>query len=82
MPAVPKWAGDAVAHLPQIIPIREVAEFLNRSRRQLRRDIRRGRLRALKTSQSGSGRVLVTRAALAQFVANLIEPTPFQGGNK
>ena len=69
----------AVAELPALIRLSNVAKFLDVDQRTVRRYIRTGRLRAMKTAAGGSGRVRVARVELARFLATLTTHAPFDG---
>lgn len=69
---------DLVSELPALVPATSAAEFLHVSTRTLRTYVRTGRIRALRTSPSGSGRVLIARSELAKFLAECEEPSPFR----
>lgn len=76
---VPATAEDLVSDLPRLVPAITVAEFLHVSARTLRKYIRSGRIRALRTSPTGSGRVLVAREEVARFIKSCEEANPFNG---
>jgi excisionase family DNA binding protein len=68
---LPDWALDAVSQLPALVPIKQAAGLLSVSVRTTRRWIRSERLLALRTSLSGSGRVLIPRLEIARFLVLL-----------
>jgi len=67
----PDWALDLVKDLPLLVTKKEASKFLRRSERSLQRDVNGGRLRALKTGNAGSARVLFARTELARFISTM-----------
>jgi excisionase family DNA binding protein len=74
-----------VADLTPLVSAAEAAKFLKISPRTLRRWVNKGKLRVMRTSPTGSGRVLVARTELAALLVRMAEPVAFQlknrGGN-
>lgn len=64
----PQWVIDAIADLPPLVPAGQVAEFFHVTKRTLRRWIRVQRINAIRTSNSGSGRVLIPRHEMARLL--------------
>lgn len=69
--------AELVSDLPPLVSASVAAERLCVSTRTLRTYIRTGRLRAMRTSPGGSGRVLIAREELARLLASMVEPNPF-----
>lgn len=65
-------------HLPPLLSAADAAELLGVSTRTLRSWTRSGRLSALRTSPTGSGRVRFRRSEIERFVASCEEPNPFR----
>lgn len=63
-----KPTEELVRELPALVPIARAAKFLNVSTRTLRRWSARGRLKVMRTSPGGSGRVLIRRDELARLL--------------
>ena len=57
-----------IADLPALVIAEEATQVLRCSDRHLRRLIRSGALRAIKHTESGGSRVLIPRAALADYL--------------
>ena len=62
--------GSGVS-LPELLTAAEAAKALRTSRRNLNRWIASGRLQAVRGGAGGSSRVLVPKAAVAEFLAAL-----------
>jgi excisionase family DNA binding protein len=69
--AAPAWVTDATAHLPPLLRINEVGAALRTHVRTVRRLIAAGRIRALRSREAGSSRVLVPRAEVARYLQSL-----------
>ncbi len=66
------WIADAVAGLPALCTTDEACSVLRCSRRHLYRLLSCGKLRAVKAG-AGASRVLVPRAAVADYLRGLSE---------
>jgi excisionase family DNA binding protein len=78
-PPYPDWIADAVASLPPIARIEEVAAVIRMSRHTILRLIARGQLRAVKgASASGPARVLIPRAEVARYLQSLEDGTSWR----
>jgi excisionase family DNA binding protein len=67
------WIADTLADLPALLTTDEACTALRVSRRNLYRWISTGRLHAVKTAagNTGGGRVLVPRTAVAAYLRSL-----------
>jgi predicted site-specific integrase-resolvase len=64
----------AVAELPPLVPLAKVAEFFGVAERTCREWARTpGKLRVVKTSPGGSGRVLVARTEVARLLSTMTQ---------
>jgi len=70
-PALAPELEELVRDLPPLVPLKDAADFLNVTDRTLRRWAAAGRLRVLKTSAGGSGRVLVPRTELVRILGEM-----------
>jgi predicted transcriptional regulator len=61
-----------VEQLPELVPLAQAAEFLGNTTRTIRRWIRKGALRSLKTSPLPSGRVFIPRGELARLLEDMV----------
>ena len=61
-------AALAVDALPEFLTVLELAELLRQHPETVRRLLRDGRLRSVRINPAGSGRRLVSRAALVAFL--------------
>ena len=62
----------AAAELPALVPLAKVAEFFGVSERTCREWARTpGKLKTIKTSPGGSGRVLVARTEVARLLTSM-----------
>lgn len=73
---------SAVADLPALVPLEQLAGFLHVNVRTVRRWMREGKIRAYRTSPCGSGRVLVARAEVTRLLSELAVAVPFRGGRE
>lgn len=71
---IPEWALEVAATLKPLATEEEVAELLRVHPKTVARMRRMGRTVALKTSVSGSGRVLYARREVARLVASFMSP--------
>jgi excisionase family DNA binding protein len=67
----PAWVTEAVAELPAIARIEEVAGVIRMCPRTIRRLIASGQLTAIRGRESGAARVLIPRAEVARYLASL-----------
>jgi hypothetical protein len=71
---------EAVRDLPELVPAKRAAKFLNLTTRTLRNYRRNGRLGTMKSSPGKSGRVLIPKAEmrrlLVQMTGNGRKPPP------
>ena len=65
----PDWADEIVEPLPSLVTMEETMGLLRCSRRSVTRLIASERLQAVR--QSGGGRQLIPRSALAQYLRSL-----------
>lgn len=68
---LPAWALDAVSELPPLVSANRTAKFFHVSVRTVSRWIRQGRINSLRTSESGSGRVLIPRLEIARLLTEM-----------
>lgn len=68
---MPEWIAEAIAPLPPIATAAEVCAVLRVSRAKVSRLVTTGELRAVRTRESGSARVLIPREAVAAYLATL-----------
>ncbi len=68
---MPDWVREAVAQLPPLVPEGVFASLLSVDERTSRRWRAAGRIRGIKTTEGGSGRILYPRAEVARFLADL-----------
>lgn len=71
MNSLPPWALEAVKGLPPLVPEETFAEFMHVGARTARRWRAAGKIKAIRTSADGGGRILYAREAVAQFLASL-----------
>lgn len=64
---------EAVEGLPALVPAALAAEFLSVTDRTIRRWSREGRIRTLRTTPSGSGRVLIPRVEILRLLGSMEE---------
>lgn len=64
-------ARSAVAGLAPLVTLEDAAAFFHVTTRTVRRWIRAGKLSACRTAPTGSGRVLIARADVERFLAEL-----------
>jgi excisionase family DNA binding protein len=67
----PSAVADACSGLPPLMLLREVTAFLRIHERTARRLIAQGRIKALRSREAGSSRVLVARAEVARYLESL-----------
>jgi excisionase family DNA binding protein len=65
------WIADAVAGLQPLATAAETCAVLRTSSRNLRRMIAAGRIKAIKTRETGPSRVLVPRVEIERFLRSL-----------
>lgn len=65
------WIADVVAQLSPLTSAAEASNALRTSPRNLRRMIADGRLRAVRSYESGSSRVLVPRLEIERYLRSL-----------
>ena len=70
---------NALYNLPQYVTLSEAARLLRCSTKTLRRWIKRGRLRALRSSAVGSGKFLIEKSELVRLIKSMRVETPFDG---
>ena len=73
-PATDQLIADAIAALPPVALLPEVARVTRFSQRHLRRFIAQGRLRTLRATESGSSRILIPRQAVGDLLRELVRP--------
>jgi excisionase family DNA binding protein len=64
---------DLVAGLPPLVSIAEAAKHVRQSPRTIRSWIAQGRSAVVKTTASGSGRVLIPRVELGRFLLSRVQ---------
>lgn len=69
----------AVADLPPLVPLEDVATFFHVDARTVRRWARTGKLHTRRTAPGGSGRVLVARVEIARVLTTMDQPVAFDG---
>ena len=62
---------EMVRGLPVLVPLKAAGEFLGVTDRTIRRWAAGGRIRVLKTSAGGSGRVLLPRAEIVRILKEM-----------
>lgn len=77
LPTAETIAATVADDLPSFVPAKQAADYLNVSTRTLRKWIRCGKLAAMRTAPSGSGRVLIARDEIARFLTSCVEPCGF-----
>lgn len=68
---LPEWAVDTVADLPSLLTRAGAANCLRLHISSVDRLLRSGRLHAVRTAGTGSGRVLIPRRALATLLVDM-----------
>lgn len=68
---LPEWVRNAIADLPPLVSKEQTAKFFDVGIRSISRWIRIKRLKSLKTSMSGSGRVLIPRLEIARLLMRM-----------
>jgi hypothetical protein len=67
----PAWVTDAIAGLPPIARIEEVAGLIRMCPRQIRRLIKSGQLRAVRGRETGPARLLIPRVEVGRYLQSL-----------
>ncbi len=68
---LPDWALDAISDLPGLLSRKEAGRFLRMCESSVDRLLRSGRLKSIRTADSGAGRVLIPRRSLADLLVSL-----------
>lgn len=68
------WIDEAIRDLPPILTLAETAKALRMSVRHLRRVVDSGRLRTLRATEATTARVLVPRAEVGRYLADMVRP--------
>ena len=67
----PTWITETIEPLPMLLTTAEAARALRMSTRNLRRLYNAGRIKTVRSCETGSSRVLVPRAAIAAYLRTL-----------
>jgi excisionase family DNA binding protein len=67
------WVEQILEGLPPLLDLKETAAVLRCSTRSVRRRVEDGRLRALRTAEGGSGRLLVPKSELKRLLSTMVE---------
>lgn len=71
MNAPSDWIADAVASLHPLATLFEAAATLRMCTRSVRRMVATGRLKAIRSRESGSSRVLIPRVEIERYLRSL-----------
>ena len=69
----PSDIEEMVAELPVLVPLKVGADFIGVTDRTIRRWAASGRIKVLKTSSGGSGRVLIPRMEIVRILEQMME---------
>lgn len=67
----PDWVDEALATAPPLLTVLEAAVLLRMSRRQFYRLLSVGRIKAFRSTESGSSRNLVPKTEIARYLRTL-----------